>query len=282
MSAAENIIGPGLYLRGQVDYSAIEGVNYSTLKHLAKSPLQYRHVLENGTPDTANKFRGTAAHVAVLEPARFVKEFAVFDGPRRAGKAWEAFQSENAGRKILKEDEFEIAMAIRDAVRSHPIASKYLRKGVVEATLVWDDPETGVRCKGRPDFITDDHVVVDLKSTRDITPWNFGRDAYNMAYHVQAAFYCDGYEQISKRQDARSVIIAVEQKAPHDVIVYTLDDETLGIGRDAYRGMLGKLVECEKARSWPGYAFDSEMALRLPAYAMPDDGDIEALGLEFE
>lgn len=277
--AAKKVLEPGLYLRGQVDYDAIDGVNYSTLKHIAKSPLQYQHALCRGFPDTPSKFRGTAAHVAVLEPSRFVKEFAVFDGPRRAGKAWEAFQAENAGRTILKEDEFETAMKIRDAVRSHPVAARYLRKGITEAALVWDDPETGVRCKGRPDFITDDHVIVDLKSTRDITPWSFGRDAYNMAYHVQAAFYSDGYEQVAKFQDVRAVIIAVEQRAPHDVVVYTLDDEVIGIGRDAYRGMLARLVECEKARDWPGYS-PVEVPLKLPAYAMPDESDLDALGLE--
>lgn len=282
MDAAKKVVGPGLYLRGQVDYGVIEGVNYSTLKHLAKSALQYRHVLENGVAESALMFRGTAAHVATLEPHRFIKEFAVFEGERRAGKAWEAFKAENDGKKLIKQSEFDTAMRIRDAVRSHPVALRYLRKGVAEATLVWDDPETGVRCKGRPDFITDDHYVVDLKSTADVTPFNFARIVYSKLYHMQSAMYFDGYESVIKRSPAGSVTIAVEQKEPHDVVVFVMDDETLGIGRDTYRHLLGKLTECEKARVWPGYSRDCEVTLRLPKYAYPDESDLESLGLEFE
>jgi exodeoxyribonuclease VIII len=282
MSAAEKltVVSPGIYLRGEVDYAAIEADNYSTIKHIARSPRQYLHVLENGTTDTTAKFRGTAGHVATLEPERFVREFAVFEGDRKAGKEWKAFEAEHAGKTIIKQAEFETAMAIRDAVRGDPLAAKYLRKGTVEPTLVWRDPETGLLCKGRPDFITHDHVVVDLKTTRDVTPWSFARDVANFAYHVQATFYCDGYEALVPMSRPRAVIIAVDSKAPHDVIVYTLDEEIMGAGRDAYRAMLSRLRECRRDGKWPGHANGIELALRLPAWATPDESDLDAIGLE--
>lgn len=271
---------PGIYARGTVDYDAIDAVNYSTLKELARSPLHYRHRLDAPREQTKSMFRGSAAHTAILEPIEFMRRYVVFEGARRAGKAWEAFQEENAGKVILKEDEFNTAMAMRDAVQRCATAMAYLRRGQHEAALAWTDPETGIACKGRPDFVADDNTVVDVKTTRDPSPFWFQRDVARLQYHVQAAFYVDGLAQITRRE-SRAVIIAVESAPPHDVAVYRLpDDEVLGPGRDAYRAMLTKLAECRRDNRWPGVAGGFELTMTLPAWALPDESDLDALGLE--
>lgn len=279
MEAARKLVGPGIYRRGEVDYDVIDAVNYSTLKELARSPKHYAHRLKHPRAGTPSMFRGSAAHTAILEPEEFERRYVVFDGKRRAGKAWEAFEKENNARTILKEDEYAQAMAFRDAVRGDPVAQPYLVGGDREVTLVWVDPETGVLCKGRPDYVTRDGVIVDVKTTKDASPFWFSRDVAKYQYHVQAAYYGDGYELITKREP-RHVIIAVEAAEPRDVAVYRMSDPVIGPGRDAYRRWLKTLVECRQERRWPGYGNGFELELMLPPWALPDEGDLDSLGLE--
>jgi hypothetical protein len=159
---------------------------------------------------------------------------------------------------------------------------KYLRKGTAESTLVWNDKRTGILCKARVDWISADHVIVDLKGTKNSSEWSFGNECHKQLYHAQAAFYADGYETLFPVYETQSKLLAVEYNEPHDLCVYGLDDETLGIGRDAYHGWLDKLIECRKSREWAGRACGLEKTLRLPRYALPDENDMDGLGLVLE
>lgn len=271
-------VTPGLYLRGQVDYAAIKAVNFSTLKEMAVSPKRYRHRLKNARATTGSMFRGTAAHTAILEPNRFMLDYAMYEGKRRAGKDWAAFCDANKGKQILKKDEFMLAMAMRDAVRGDQVSAPYLEDGDPEVALVWDDKETGVRCKGRIDWLTS-NVIVDIKSSKSIEPFPFWRYHAALLTHMQAAFYFDGYQQAMLKEPL-SKIIAVEFGAPHDVIVYNMTDEVLDKGREEYRCALIRLLECERNKSWPGYARGLEIDAALPAWMMNEDDDMGGLDLD--
>lgn len=274
---------PGIYLRGQIDYDAIEAVNYSTLKHMAKSPLHYQHALNSKRAETKPMALGTAAHIAVLEPERFASEYAIFAGKRRAGKVWEAFEAEAvaSGKKVLKESELDEALAIRDAVRADAVASSYLIGGHVEVTLVWIDEETGVLCKGRVDFLRGKaNGITDLKTSGDIEHRAFSNTCARLQYHMQAAMYSDGLAALTKKPTSYAVV-AVESKEPHDVVPYLLRDDVLDPGRDEYRRLLSKVKECRESGEWPGYANGQEMDLKLPAWVVGDaENDLAALGLE--
>lgn len=275
-------MGPGIYSRAEVaDYDAIDAVNYSSLKALARSPKHYRHHLLNGAKETRPMFKGTAAHVAVLEPERLALEYAIFTGKRRAGKAWEAFEAAAIadGKKVIKEAELAEAVAMRDAVRADALASSYLSGGRHEVTVVWLDEETGLTCKGRIDFLRNDYVLVDLKTTRDAIPHWFGRDVARLQYHVQAAMYLDAVERLTG-ETARFVAVALESSPPYDVVTYDLPEPVISAGRDEYRRLLRLLVECRQENRWPGIGNGFEVTLSLPAWAMPDEGDLDALGLE--
>lgn len=246
---------------------------------------------------------------AMFDPRVVLAGYAVFDGEERRGSAaWKAFEAANPGKKLIrrseltesdrrgsrlwkefeqlhpgkmliKQDEFDQALRIRDAVRSDLSAMKHLRKGHAECTLVWNDQRTGVLCKARVDWISADHVIVDLKGTGNAGEWSFGRECYRQLYHAQAAFYADGYETLFPMYETESKLLAVEHTEPHDLCVYNLDEETLGIGRDAYHSWLDKLIECRKSREWAGRACGQEKTLRLPKYALTDDSGLEGLGL---
>lgn len=279
---AEAALLPGISI---ADYEAIDAVNVSRLKNLRHSPLHYRHGLTHSKRSAALT-RGTAAHVATLEWARFEDAYAVWDRRTesgriapRTGRAWEEFAAANAGREILTDDERRSALAIALAVRSDPIAAQYLEVGAPELAMTWCIGER--RCKGRIDWLTDDAdgpVIVGLKTARDCRPLPFGAAAARLGYHLQWAWYADGYQVITGHAP-RMVEIVVEPEAPHAVVVYRIPDDVLEQGRDEYEQLLGRLDECERANEWPGPA-SREETLTLPSWVYGSDDDLSELGLE--
>lgn len=267
------------------DYFAREALSISRLKELRRSPLHYRHAMANPKESPAMAL-GTAAHCATLEPERFGRDYAVWsrrtDAGRmapRSGKAWEAFVAECGGREVLTEDECSLALGMAAAVRSDPVAAKYLESGDPEVTLEWSLGERA--CKGRADWLTtqeDGPVIVGLKTARDCRHFAFATAAARLGYHLQWAYYFDGYQAITQRQ-ARMVEIVVESAPPHAVVVYAITEDILAQGRDEYLRLLELLATCEARGEWPGPA-ETEQVLSLPSWVYGTDEDVGELGLE--
>ncbi len=269
------------------EYNRVSRVNWSSLKHLSRSPAHYRHQLMQHGADTVARKLGRAVHLATLEPERFASDCAIWTGGVRRGRAWDAFVAANAGRELLKEDEQEHCLAVQAAVRNDAKAAKYLAGGQGEVTMFWTHsvpalgalPGYSMDCKGRIDFKANLGAIVDLKTTRNASPSGFAKEAWNYRYHTQAAYYVDGYEAATGER-LPYVIVAVENEAPHMVQVYRVPDHILDVGRDEYRDLLSQLNHCRKNAAWPGYS-DGELELELPRWAMDiaDDEDVTGLDL---
>ncbi len=264
------------------DYLKIEAVNWSSLKKLAISPLHYRHHMDSPpTPPTDAMIIGSATHKAVLEPEDFDSEYTVWTGGTRRGKEWDAFCAANAGKEILREQDVDRVQALALSVQRHPGCARYLGgKGVNELTIRWNDLPTGIACKGRADRVTDDGVLIDLKTTRDLTPRPFMAASCRLGYHAQMAFYADGLRTLG-HDVHKVVILAVESSAPYDCGVFVLGEDVLYAGREEYRALLRRLAECRESGRWPG-RYEYEQSLELPAWYFGDDEDADDLGVEVE
>lgn len=252
-------------------YDTIRAVNFSTLKELERSPAHYAHRLTHPRADTPAMRLGRAVHTAVLEPERFADEVVVFDGATRRGKAWDEFASTHEAHTILKADEHDVCCAIRDAVRGHAVAGPLLA-GDSEVTVEWDDPATGLPCKGRIDHLDGD-AVFDLKTTGTIDAWAFEAHSARMLYHAQLALYARGVSVAHGITGVTATIIAVESEPPHDVAVFDLTDEALVVGAAKCDEWLARLVECRDSGTWPGRYADRQ-ELTVPGWLSldPDSG----------
>jgi hypothetical protein len=260
------------------EYLKIDAVNASSLKEMRRSPLHYAHRKANPREDTARLAMGRATHTAVFEPDRFALDFAVFMGERRAGKEWAAFCETHPNQTILKEPEYATCLAMRDAVRSHPVAGPALAPpGEAEKVLVWTDAETGLRCKARLDWWRPG-LLADLKTTADIDRDRFAATSYRLGYHMQLAFYRAGL--IANGLDAPNPrIIAVEAAAPHDVAVFPLEDDALYAGEIEVADLLARVAAGKFSGKWPG-RYPEETPLPLPAWALRgDEGALNGLDL---
>jgi hypothetical protein len=268
------------------EYRKLEAVSISRLKELRRSALHYRYALTN-PKDTEPLRLGTASHCAVLEPERFEKQFAVWQrrteggnmAPRR-GQHWEAFEKAHAGREILTEQHAELALAVALAVRNDPVALPYLISGEPEVVMEWE--AWGHKCKGRIDWLTHvdgEPVLVGLKTARDCRPFPFGSAAAKLGYHLQWAFYQNGYAVLKGGHRPRMVEIVVESTPPHAVVVYRIPEDALLQGEEEFMQLLAMLDRCEREGVWPGPATE-EQELTLPSWVYQADDDISSLGLE--
>ena len=267
-------------------YDKLGGVNMSRLKELRRSPQHYLYALANPKPQTPAMTLGTACHTAVLEPERFERDYAIWErklengkaAPRQGG-AWDAFKELHAERTILTAEEGKLALAMSKAVRSETLALKYLEIGDPEVTLEWIcEPYA---CKGRIDWLTtidNEPWIVGLKTARDCRPFLFGTQAARLGYHLQFAFYTDGFEAITGTRP-QMVEIVVESEPPHAVAVYLIPNDIIEQGREEYQSLLMRLHGCEETNSWPG-PVPEEQYLTLPSWAYTSTDDISDLGLE--
>lgn len=270
-------IEPGIHRRlSYAEYDAIPAKRHSRLWTLhTHTPAHYKYEQDHPVEEDTQSLRfGRAYHAAVLEPESFGARFAV-GGPindktgRPYGSDSKKFQEWGESQKPLEPLTTDEASAIIDmakVLREHPAAKLLLeQKADSEVVVVWIDGNTGLKCKGRIDWLPRGAIIVDLKSARSAAPSPFGRDAYNYGYVSQLAFYLDGLRQFMP-DAGMPLIIAQEKDPPYAVAVYELSESDIELGRSHYRAALEKLAECERLNSWPAYS-EAPEPLSLPPWA---------------
>lgn len=253
------------------EYLAAEGISKSGLDQLSKSPAHYQAWLKEKPEPTAAMIFGSAVHCALLEPHRFPGSYVQAPEIERrsnAGKAAYAdWERANAGKMVLSQDQMETIRGMQDAFNSHPLVSGVLRWAQIERCAFWRDEETNVLCKSRPDIVTSNGLVIDLKTTADASKEAFARDSWKYRYHVQAAMYLEGVTSVLGKLHSDFLFIAVEKEAPYAISVYAAEPVFLTIGRDQMRAGLQRYAECNSRNEWHGYP-EEVQKLSLPTWAL--------------
>lgn len=257
------------------DYLAVDALSATGLKRLRESPLHfYAKQLDpdagHGEPTPA-MVAGTLAHTALLEPQTLDQRYAVkppgHDGRTKEGKAWNA---EHAGRILVTAEQMQAAKRQAAAVRALPEIAQLMSRGRAEVSAFWIDNETGEHCKCRPDFVAEVDagvVLIDLKTCPDASPRGFPRVVANMDYHLQHAWYVDGYERASGRMVLGFIFAAVEHEYPHAAGAYMLDEQAIAAAREENRRLTRLYASCRASNLWPGYP-DAIQPITLPAWAI--------------
>jgi len=269
--------GPGLH-RG-VPFAAYKqwaAVNQSLLAPMRRSALHCKHAIDNPREETDALALGKALHTAVFEPAAFVAEIVTApacDRRTTAGKAdYAAFVAAAAGKTIVSIADHADMFGMAAAIREHPAAAPFLGgAGENELSMLWFDKVTGLACKGRADRVVqlERPTIVELKTTRNASRWSFGKAIHEYTYHLQAAWYCNGYAACTSVQPDH-VIVAVENTAPYAVGVYILNDQSKESGVVLARKLLDQFAACKKSGKWPSYSERVEV-IDIPAYSMEDE-----------
>lgn len=263
---------PGIYPDvPEHEYRAWDAMNYSRLKLLSRSVEEFDWYEKHPKEATKEMRFGRVVDALLHEPLTFSERFHVMpkvDGRTKAGKEALAAAAESIDKEIVRAEDMQRATAIVEAVRGHRKAAELYAKGKPQVCVVWVDRETGVTCKARIDWLTE-QFIADLKTTSDIEPVGFAKQMYSLGYHIQNAFYQDGLFAVTGKR-LPFVIVAVASEPPHIVKVFMPDRYTLDCGRIAYRRGLYSYSLCRKSGEWK----DSQVIedIQLPAWALREEG----------
>lgn len=223
--------------------------------------------------DTDPLLVGSAFHSYVLEPAVFAREYVVMPdfGDMRSSKnralrdGWIEFEA--AGRQPITPKLMERVQGMRDSIYRNKRLRRILERGRPEVTIVFVDPETGVPCKVRIDYLSEfEGAALDLKSalTGNTTahPRSWTNAAADHRYHVQDSFYTRACKHVGI--DITDFIFGVvEKKPPYLVGPYILNDASRIAGETIWYYEIMRLAECVRSGLWPGYSEDI-MEVSLP------------------
>ena len=252
------------------EYRDADAISKSDLDLVNRSPdlLEWSRNAPAAQNDTADI--GNAVHCALLEPERFGVDYIKqpeFNMRTNQGKADSAaFIEANKTKTVLSADDHEMVIAMRDSVLAHPLARKLLTSpGQSEASIFFE--VNGVKCKCRPDRIVDPsvfgmHILPDVKTTDDIEKFSYSVRDYR--YHVQDAFYSEGYFQLTGEWP-RFLFVVVGKKrvfGRHPVRVFGLPQEDKDQGRAEFMADLERYQEFKAF----GSGFEPEVVKMAKTY----------------
>ena len=266
-------IEPGIYYGiSNENYHAGPGVSKSQLDDIADTPALYlwRKNAPVDTTKTKTLDLGTAFHCRVLEPEEFSNRFIVapeFNRRTNAGKEEEkAFLMECAstGKMVITAEEGRKIELMYQSVMALPLGQWLVESaGHAESSIYWEDPETGILCRCRPDkIIPEFHWIMDVKTTADIQ--RFKTAYYDYRYHVQDAFYSDGYEAQFGVQPTFVFLVASTtiECGRYPVEIFMMGEEAKLAGQLEYHRNLRTLADCLNTDEWPAIK-----TLSLPRWA---------------
>lgn len=243
------------------DYHSNPAVGSTLLKKIHSKSLL--HALSETREETDAMILGSAVHCAILEPERFSLEHIVspkFDRRTKEGKEGAArFEAEAAGKVVLDPEQMKIIEGIKAAIAAHPIAADMLSGGEAEYSYYVEEPVTGMMLKCRPDY-HNAGALIDVKTCQDASFEGFSKQAGQLGYHLQGAYYTDVFNKSQGTNYNEFFFIAVESKYPHAVAVYRMDALHMEQGRAAYKKSISKLAlyreggeNQEELRAFHGY-----------------------------
>lgn len=262
-------------------YFALDAMNASTLKVMrSASPKHARWSYLHPREPSRAMTLGRAEDVMVLTPEAFDEQFIIappeFNERRsNASKAWWK-QTEESGLTPIREKDHADVLAMRDALWADPLARKLLRApGLTQAVAYWHDPQCDIEGKARIDKVSvvdDITFLLDLKTTSFIRPWDFSKQASNLDYGIQLAWYRRGLDILSPRE-REVAIIAVEKSAPYDVVVYRPTPDMMIQAEQEALECVAQWRACLMDDDWPGYGNGVYQPLRYPKWRSSGDDE---------
>lgn len=242
--------GPGIH-HGIPDdeYRQLPGLSSTGVKRMLDSPAVYDWYRRHPEPPKTAFDLGIAVHNRVLGVG--VGEVVV-EGPWNTNaKKEQIAEGRKAGSIPVKPEQVAKADELAEAVRKHPDASLLLTGGQPEVTILWDDPATGVRCKGRLDYWHERvSLAVDLKSAHDAHPRRFAKHAADYGYPEQAEHYADGVQALTGTRP-RFLHVLVQTEGPPLVAVCDLA-EFADTAQENVRTAVEMYRDCKRSGVWPG------------------------------
>jgi hypothetical protein len=167
-----------------------------------------------------------------------------------------------AGKTVLTHKEHQTVLGVANAIGMDQTARLAMSAGRSEVTIAWQDKETGVWLRCRPDWLPDSVVrggdiraVTDLKfmAPTHCSPQGFARALHQFGYHLSAGFYSTGIEAVFGYAPTHWLHLVIEKEPPYSVSSYVLPQDDIDRGKAQMKIAIRKFADCLMAGKWPGY-----------------------------
>lgn len=158
-------------------------------------------------------------HTAILEPHK-LKNFKIIESTTRNTKAYKEISD---GELCLLQHEVDQTELLVDKMMANEICRNLIRGENVEYEVPGIAEIFGNQWKGKADIVNhDEKLIIDLKTTADISKFQYSATKYN--YNSQAYIYQKlfGYE----------MIFMVIDKNTHQIGIYDCSDKFLSYGEE--------------------------------------------------
>lgn len=240
------------------EYDALEGINFSKLKHFLDSPYHFKKNLEKKQDDeekSALKI-GLAVHCLSLTPELFGDKFAVAipcDRRTKEGKLmWQEFISMNEGKTVLSAEEFDVVANCFKAITANPYF-KFVTDGDEVFFEAGGSAEIyGSKVKGRVDlFNKSKNIILDIKTCSEIPNVdNIRKAIYKHKYHMQAFIYKSIVDSCFDT-NAEFVFLFIDKKNFNSVGLAKLGKEFFNRAGEQLNDVLCRYENCKHNDVWP-------------------------------
>lgn len=236
------------------------------------TPAQFDWERRNPTEPTEAMVEGKAVHRLLLGTGSDI-ELADYPDFRSAeARAWRDDVKADGRVPMLKNgNQWATVQAMRDSLHAHPAFRNLFNpnRGDSEVSLFWTDPETGIDCRARFDFLphaVDGRrlVIPDLKKSEDVDPAGFARHCARYGYPQQAAWYVDAAKALDLDPAPAFVFVAISPNPPYLPAIHELtpDDLAAGASRNAVARRI--FARCTETGHWPGW--ERVNRIQMPTY----------------
>lgn len=258
------------------DYHADKGsLSQSGARKLVapSCPAKFKQWRDTPPPPKPEYTFGHAAHTLVLGKGVEILEVDAPNWKTKAAQEQRALASNTVAPMLTHE--LAKARAMADAVKAHPLAGPLFDEGHAELSIYHTDPDSGVRLRGRLDWLRvheGRNLIVDFKTSTTAHPIEFMRKTADYGYHQQVAWYLDLVAATVPGSDPRFLFVVVEKEPPYLVSVIELDTVSEIEGRRLNRQAIDTYAECVATDTWPSYPNNDEVQLvSIPLWAMSDN-----------
>jgi hypothetical protein len=269
------------------EYAAWDAFSKSMVSATMKSAAHLHHYIHGPVRKSKAMGFGSLVDVLLLEPELFEDQFAIqpetytttVTKGRAPNKVTEMVQKPwNINSHTCK----EIAEGLRLSGKRIVEKSQVERAKACVASIMANDE----LCKARFDMlptVEDRDAIWDLKTSKDASSRNFGRDAATFGYHIQSGSYSEGFKILTGEELGFNFLVVEtsgETEKPA-VAIYGMghDDDGMVAGRLAFKRAV-KLAASYRDH-WEDFSGYSEYIepLELPRWAIDKEIDAGGLGV---
>lgn len=243
-----------LNLPNELYHSLKDWESSSTIKHLSRSIESWEYEKTQPNKRTVALENGDGLHLGqeILIEGGSIEDWdkivRTFKGKRIPHKSYDLEKSCWPDNPVIPED-FKpdlknMVLNGYDKIKSNNLLSQ--KSGYSELSGFWIDPDTGVKCKFRPDYINFNLLfLLDWKTTKDISLTGWPKEIANYGYDISASFYMEGFYQVFGLLIKEFIHVVFANTPPFETRIKPLGYKSKQAGREFFKKCLRMIATRE-------------------------------------